>query len=248
MRSPRAIIEIDEKKCTGCGECIVACAEGALALVDGKAKLIGEVYCDGLGACLGECPDGALTIVEREADEFDEAAVKELLSRSQPCGCPGSQARILQTEPAGEEDEDLPFRPRTRLRQWPVKLQLLGPAAPFLKGAHLTLLADCVAAAHPDLHRRLIQGHVIATGCPKLDDLKAHIQRLAQIVGGAKPASLTVAHMEVPCCSGFVHAALEAVRMADVEIPVKRVQIGITGEIQAEEALVEPAPTVQGRV
>jgi ferredoxin len=240
MRSTRAIIEIDEKKCTGCGECIVACAEGALALVDGKARLIGEIYCDGLGACLGECPEGALTIVEREADEFDEAAVEELLKKQEPCGCPGSHARILQSEP--EEDEDLPFQPRTQLRQWPVKLQLLGPGAPFLKGAHLTLLADCVAVAHPDVHRKVIQGHVIATGCPKLDDLQAHIRRLAQIVGGARPASLTVAHMEVPCCSGFVHAALEAVRMAAVEIPVRRVQVGITGEIQAEETLIEPVP------
>ncbi len=253
MKQMRKMIEIDEALCNGCGQCILGCAEGALELVDGKAKLIGEVYCDGLGACIGECPEGALTIVEREADEFDEAAVEELLERKaqdeaaksnpMPCGCPGAMARSLAptapavpAAPAATAVSDAPAdKLPSELAHWPIKLQLLGPQAPFLKGADLVLLADCAGVAFPDVHRKILRGRAIAIGCPKLDDLEAHIERLAQILAGAKPKSLTVVHMEVPCCRGFVHAAEQAIEQAGVDIPLSRMMIGVQGELLEEE-------------
>lgn len=251
MKRKRSIIRIDEDLCTGCGECIIACAEGALALVDGKARLVSEVYCDGLGACLGECPTGALMIEEREAEDFDEAAVEEHLKSmesascgpaaaeeeaSLPCGCPGSRVRVISPR-ASAEDEGPGLTLRSELCQWPIKLQLLGPRAPFLKDADLLLMADCTAVAFPDLHRKFLRGHAVALGCPKLDDLEAHISRLAEILKGARPRSLTVVHMEVPCCHGFVYAAEKAIRLSGAEIPLRRVQIGINGEIMEEENL-----------
>ncbi len=253
MRATRPIIEIDEDKCDGCGQCILSCAEGALKLVDGKAKLVGEIYCDGLGVCLGECPAGALTVVEREAEEFDEEAVEELLSRKKDaapekpaeetmaCGCPGTQTRVIE---CGDEERpaDEPGEVGSRLGHWPVKLQLLGPKAPFLKDADLVLLADCVAVAYPELHRKLLPGKAVAIGCPKLDDLEAHINRLADILAGASPRSLTVAHMEVPCCKGFVHAANQAIKRSGVDIPLKSMQIGVHGELMEEETLSATEP------
>jgi len=252
----RPIIEIDDDLCNGCGQCILSCQEGALELVEGKARLVGEIYCDGLGACLGECPTGALTIVEREADEFDEAAVEKHLEtfdfkaaaqdetgadrKPEPalaCGCPGSMTRVIETGKS-DDAEGKPTQVRSELGQWPIKLQLLGPRAPFLKGADLLLLADCVAVAYPDLHRKFLKNYAIAIGCPKLDNLDAHIQRLTEIIKGARPRSLTVAHMEVPCCRGFVHAAEKAVRDSGLSIPVRRIQLGIQGEVKEEE---EPA-------
>ncbi|HHO75829.1 MAG TPA: 4Fe-4S ferredoxin [Deltaproteobacteria bacterium] len=245
MKKVRQIIEIDEERCNGCGQCILACAEGALALVDGKARLVGEIYCDGIGACIGECPEGALTIVRREADEFDENAVNEKTKRQRPnavimgepsehetlaCGCPSSAMTTL------------PVRPRTALEgasqdveshlgHWPVKLQLLGHNASFLKGADLVLLADCAAAAYPDLHQRVLRGNAVAMGCPKLDDLEAHIVRLAEILKGAFLKSLTVVHMEVPCCRAFLSAAREAIRRSGIDVPLKYIVIGRSGTI-----------------
>ncbi|MFC1890546.1 ATP-binding protein [Thermodesulfobacteriota bacterium] len=252
MSETRKMIEIDEEKCTGCGECIITCAEGALELIDGKAKLVGDVYCDGLGACLGECPEGALTIIEREAEAFDEAAVEEHLRSREasshdhphagegvpeptlPCGCPSSQTMVLdRTEPACEGNTAGTIQ--SALGHWPIKLQLLGPGAPFLKDSDLILMADCTAASFPDLHRKLLAGHTIAMGCPKLDDLEAHISRLAEILQGARPRSLTVAYMEVPCCYGFVTAAQEAVKRSGVDLPVGRIKVGRNGEILEEE-------------
>lgn len=236
--STRKIIEIDEQKCTGCGQCIIACAEGALALVDGKARLVGDVYCDGLGACLGECPEGALRIIEREADEFDEEAVEQMLKHksepkhepAMPCGCPGSHTRVIERPQACDDGEDA-VEIRSQLGQWPIKLQLLGPGAPFLKGADLLLMADCTAVAFPDLHRKILKGNAVAIGCPKLDNLEAHIQRLAEILKGAKPRSLTVVHMEVPCCRGFVYAAEKAVELSGADLPLATIEIGVNGEI-----------------
>ncbi len=255
MRETRKIIEIDEEKCTGCGDCILACAEGALALVDGKARMIGEIYCDGLGACIGECPEGALRIVEREAEGFDEAAVEALLKRKKEeewvkarsseetlaCGCPGTMAQSLTDSSTSETDEEITGR-RSELGHWPVKLQLLGPQAPFLKGADLVLMADCTAVSLPDLHRRILRGRAVAIGCPKLDDLDAHINRLAEILKGARPKSLTVLHMEVPCCKGFVYAAQQAIEEAGIDMPLTRIMVGIKGEILEKEELVPPSP------
>jgi len=242
MKKTRKIIEIDEGKCTGCGLCINSCAEGALKLVNGKAKLVGDIYCDGLGACLGNCPEGALRIIEREAEDFREEAVKELEAKKHaplntlPCGCPSASAIALkpkgaacQGEPAAEQASEL--------THWPIKLQLLNPAMPFLKDTDLVLLADCCAASMPDLHRKILRGGSVAMGCPKLDDIEAHIARLADILRTARPKSLTVVHMEVPCCFGFVQAALTAAQRAGASMPMRRVKIARTGEIIEEAAI-----------
>jgi ferredoxin len=245
MNRTRKIIEIDEAKCNGCGQCCLACAEGALRLVDGKAKLVGDIFCDGLGACIGECPEGALKIIDRSAEEFDEKAVKihlgkieeENKNKTLPCGCPSSAMMELKKEaccqkstPAGES--------LSHLGHWPVKLQLLGPQAPFLKNADLVLLADCVAVAYPGLHGRFLKNHAIAIGCPKFDDIETHIERLSQILSEAHPKSLTVVHMEVPCCSGFLYAATEALERSGVKIPLKKIIISRSGKVLADEELV----------
>ena len=245
MKKSRPIIEIDEERCTGCGECILACAEGALQLVDGKARLVGEILCDGLGACIGECPEGALRVIERESDAFDEEAVEKRLeeigrkegppapSPAVPHACPGSASMTLEKSVAGCEEptERIP----STLGHWPIKLQLLGPGAPFLEGADLLLVADCVGFAFPDVHGKLIAGKAVAIGCPKLDDIQAHVDRLAEILKGARPKSLTVVHMEVPCCFGFVNAAQQAVECAGVDVPLKRMMISRMGEILADD-------------
>lgn len=260
MKKLRKIIEIDEEKCTGCGECILACAEGALELVDGKARMIGEIYCDGLGACIGECPEDALRIIEREAEDFDEKAVEELLEKrkmeehaavqtpdnAMACGCPGAMARSFAqnesqnvSQPVGEL--------RLELGHWPIKLQLLGPQAEFLRGADLVLMADCTGFSYPGLHRQILHGRAIAIGCPKLDDLDAHITRLAEIIEGAKPRSLTIVHMEVPCCRGFVHAALRAMELSGTTMPLHRIMIGVRGDILEEEDIESPVTETAAR-
>jgi len=244
MKRTRKIIEIDESKCNGCGQCILGCAEGALRLVDGKAKLVGDVLCDGLGACIGECPEGALKIIDRPAVAFDEKAVEVHLNKIEeenknkplPCGCPSSAMMELKKNPCCDDAEPGEAA-SSQLGHWPVKLQLLGPQAPFLRNADLVLLADCVAVAYPDLHRKILKDRAIAIGCPKLDDLEAHIERLTQIISGARPKSLTVAHMEVPCCSGFLYAATEAIERSGVKIPLKRIIISRSGEVLADEEL-----------
>ena len=199
MRKTRDIIHIDEELCNGCGQCILDCAEGALQVVDGKAKLVGEVFCDGLGACLSGCPTGALTVERREAEEFDEAAVEELLRgqgrepHSAPAApeplptagaCSGQAAMTL--EPAAPPSSD--GQTASQLGHWPIKLQLLSPSAPFLQGADLLLLADCAAASLPDLHPRLLPGRAIALACPKLDNAQAHVDKLAELLAGGGPA------------------------------------------------------------
>jgi len=257
MKKMRKIIEIDEEKCTGCGECIVACAEGALELVDGKAQMVGEIYCDGLGACIGECPVDALRIVEREAEDFDEAAVEELLEKrklgesekaaapqkAMACGCPGTMARSISRE-VSRHDDAAHGALRSELGHWPIKLQLLGPQAPYLKGSDLVLMADCTGFSFPNLHREILRGRTIAIGCPKLDDLDAHIHRLTQILKGAAPKSLTVVHMEVPCCRGFVHAATKAIELSGINLPLRRIMVGIHGEILERETIEAPAEAI----
>jgi NAD-dependent dihydropyrimidine dehydrogenase PreA subunit len=243
MKKTRKIIEIDEAKCDGCGQCCLACAEGALKIVDGKAKLTGDIFCDGLGACIGECPQGALKIIERPADAFDDEAVKVHLNKVEtikdkplPCGCPSSAMMELKKEPCC--DDNAPSgEPVSHLGHWPIKLQLLGPQAPFLKDSDLVLMADCAAVAYPDLHGKILKDHAIAIGCPKLDDIEAHIDRLAQIIKEARPKSLTVVHMEVPCCSGFLYAAIEAIERSAVKPLFKRIIIGRNGDILVEEEM-----------
>jgi NAD-dependent dihydropyrimidine dehydrogenase PreA subunit len=267
----RSIIEIDEDRCNGCGECIVACAEGALELIDGKARLVSDVYCDGLGACLGGCPTGALQVIEREADEFSEEAVKEReksAKAAEPlvCGCPGSMATVLKrtaaaggcpgaaamtmnTGTAGAEAAGLgaagteasgTSESVSELTHWPIKLELIRPDAPFLRGADMILLADCGGVSIPDLHRRFLRDRVVAIACPKFTDLDQTIGRLAAVIRDGGIGSLTVVHIEVPCCRGLVYAAERAVERAGVDIGLKRIKVGRDGKVQEEEVLHTP--------
>ena len=236
----RKIIEIDEEKCDGCGQCVVACEEGALEVIDGKARVVNEVFCDGLGACIGECPQGALTIKEREAPEFNPVAVEQHLAQTEtreqatptPRGCLGSAVRQLQRDVAAVEVSD--EMPPSRLGHWPVQLMLVPPGAPFLKGADIVVCADCVPFAVPDFHARYLDGKAVLVGCPKLDDLEFYKRKLKEIIAEAQPASLTVLRMEVPCCGGLAHAAVQARDAALPEMPLEVHTIGIRGGVTRE--------------
>ena len=231
----RKIIKIDEEKCDGCGVCVPACVEGALQIIDGKAKLLSETYCDGLGACLGECPQGAITIEERVAEEFDEEATKLHLEEEEhelPCGCSSATvAQFERQESAGITSGEV-TRQQSMLSHWPVQLTLVPPAAPFLQGADLLLVADCVPLAYAGFHQDFIKDHTILVACPKLDDFQAHLEKLTDILSYASVKSLTVVHMEVPCCSGLVHMVRQAMQLADQDIPLKEVTIGVKGDLK----------------
>lgn len=223
----RKIIEIDEELCNGCGLCLPNCAEGALKIVDGKAKLVSDVYCDGLGACLGYCPQGALKIIEREAPEFDEEAVHEYLSglKQEACGCPSAEALSLET----------PGQPhaagRSSLRHWPVQLNLVPPRGPRYDDADLLVAADCVPVAHPNFHSSLLSGRTVVVGCPKLDDVQGYAQKLAIILRENDVGSVTVAIMEVPCCSSLARVVDWAVEASGKQIPVRKHVINVKGEM-----------------
>ena len=235
----RRIIEIDESKCDGCGQCIEACHEGALALVDGKARLVKDDFCDGLGACIGDCPQGALMIVERDAPDFDAQAVARAAvpphphrGRPDQGGCPGSAMRSLghrASEPTGSADDQ---PPPPRLGHWPIQLMLVPPHAPFLRGADLVVCADCVPFAVPDFHARYLAGRAVLVGCPKLDDLAHYAEKLEAIVKAAQPRSLTVLRMEVPCCRGIAEISLRAAKLSGQSFPVEEHVIGIAGGIE----------------
>jgi len=235
-RVTRKIISIDEEKCNGCGSCVPACAEGALQIFDGKAKLISETFCDGLGACLGECPQGAITIEERAAEGFDEAAVKrhleteKLLQERLPCGCPSTTvtqfARREKKGLAGTEEHL-----SSGLSHWPVQLTLVPPNAPFLQGGRLVLAADCVPFAYAGFHQNFLENHSLLVACPKLDEFQAHLEKLTEILRRSEVKSLTVVHMEVPCCSGLVNLARQALKLSGKTIPLEEVTISIRGEI-----------------
>lgn len=239
----RNIITIDEDKCDGCGLCISACAEGALQLVDGKARLVSDTYCDGLGACLGECPQGAITVVQREAAEFDEAAVEQHLATIRPKpanklptthACPGSAMRMMQPRPTPVAPNG-PSTLVSQLAQWPVQLTLVPPTAPYLQTADLLICADCVPFAVPDFHSRYLAGRAVVVGCPKLDDLQAYFEKLCQIFECARPRSLTVLKMVVPCCGGIAQAALMARDRSGLHIPLEVHTIGIEGDISVDQ-------------
>ena len=245
MKITRKIIEIDEELCDGCGQCVPSCAEGALEVIDGKVKVIADKLCDGLGACLGECPQGALKVVEREADEFDEAAVHEHLENQAkkaspftagetlPCGCPSAQIQTFTSAGpcAGAEGIGESAGNPSTLTHWPIKIRLIPPTAPYLKGADLLILADCSAAAYRGLHQDLMQGRVVMMGCPKFDDAELYVERLAQIFQTAGVNSITCVRMEVPCCSGLTVIAKEALKKAGREIPAQEVVISTRGKI-----------------
>ncbi|OGQ88328.1 MAG: 4Fe-4S ferredoxin [Deltaproteobacteria bacterium RIFOXYD12_FULL_56_24] len=243
MKIMRKIIEIDENLCNGCGQCIISCAEGALQIVNGKARMLAEKYCDGLGACLGECPTGALRIIEREADDFDEEAVEELLkgrgeTNKHPAppvgGCPS--ARLQTFVPASPcQSANAPIflgaAGGSALSHWPVQVRLVPPTAPFLKGADLLIAADCVPVAYPDFHRELLSGKVVMLGCPKFDEVESAIQKFTEIFTVAGIKSITMAIMEVPCCGNMRHIVSQALARSGQTIPVREVVISTRGEL-----------------
>ncbi len=215
----RKIVEIDEEKCNGCGLCIPHCREGALQIVNGKAQLVSDPYCDGLGACLGYCPQGAIRIIERPAEEFDESATKAVHAHE---GCPSARALSMAHT---REDAVL-------LGNWPIQLSLVPVNAPYLKDADILLAADCVAFSLPDFHQRLLRDKILIIACPKLDDAQFYTEKLTQIMGSNNIKSLTVVHMEVPCCYGLKMIVEEALERSKKDIPVEAVVVSIDGKIK----------------
>jgi NAD-dependent dihydropyrimidine dehydrogenase PreA subunit len=235
----RNIVKIDENKCNGCGLCVSACAEGAIQLIHGKAKLVSEVYCDGLGACLGHCPQDAITIEQRDAAEFDEKAVHEhLKQQNTPVaskrsedggGCPGMMARSFERKPAASASTG---SVESQLAQWPVQLKLVSPIAPYFAESNLLLAADCVPFAMGDFHQTLLKDRSIAIFCPKLDDCTPYVDKLAQIIQHNNLKSLTVVHMEVPCCSGLLRIADAAIAKSGVKLDYEDITISLDGQIK----------------
>jgi Pyruvate/2-oxoacid:ferredoxin oxidoreductase delta subunit len=236
----RKIVRIDEEKCTGCGLCIPNCAEGALQIVDGKAKLITDKFCDGLGACLGHCPEDAITVIEREAEEFDEQAVevhlhKQKEAQPQPAfaGCPSSRAMHFKVSEA--KTESTSATPAvSQLTHWPVQLKLVPINAPYFQDADLLIAADCVPFSYPNFHQDFLKGKAVVVGCPKLDDIQYYKEKLTEIFKKNSIRSITVPYMEVPCCFGLVKATEDAIAASGKKIPLKKVKIGIRGEIKPE--------------
>lgn len=255
LKPMRKIVQIDEGKCNGCGLCIPNCAEGALRIINGKARLVADKLCDGLGACLGTCPMGAITIEERPADEFDEQAVHQHLHSSpavpvqEPLaafphgsilsqggaagGCPGSRMRMLRSRSSPASESSAAGERPSRLAQWPVQLALVPPTGAMWEDADVLIAADCVPFAYPDFHEKLLAGRSLAITCPKLDDVRPYIQKLAMIFAGNSIRSITVAHMEVPCCTGIVRVVQMALVQAGREdIPLHDIMIGIDGQVR----------------
>jgi len=234
----RKIVKIDEEKCDGCGQCVPACAEGAIEVIDGKARLVSEIYCDGLGACLGECPQDAITIEERETEPFDEAAAKEFVESLEKeksrlgRDCPGTMARELGSEPVTADADGEPAQ--SELRNWPVQLKLVPPDAPYFKGANLLFVADCVPFAMADFHSKFLRGCPVVVGCAKLDDSSFYIEKLVELLKHSELNSLTVVHMEVPCCSGLTRIAEIAETVAadaGSAVPLRDVTVSLRGEM-----------------
>lgn len=237
-KSIRKVIKIDEGLCNGCGLCLPSCAEGAIRVIDGKARLVSDKYCDGLGACLGECPQGALSFEEREAEDFDEQAAAEHVknpTRPAACptsthGCPGSRMLDFR-EATGEEQAAMSPRLRSELRQWPVKLNLVNPSAPYFKDADLVLAADCTAFAYASFHPDFMKGRPVTIGCPKFDDIDRYVEKLRAVIEEGGVRSITVIHMEVPCCTGLLYAAKQAVAASCRNIPLESIVISMRGEV-----------------
>ncbi|HPP86420.1 MAG TPA: 4Fe-4S binding protein [bacterium] len=279
----RKIIKIDENKCNGCGQCIPNCAEGALQMIDGKARLISDLFCDGLGACIGHCPEGAITIEEREAEPYNEYQVMEkiaaagenvitahlkhlaehkeykLLEQAKdylrennisipkyddaaaevniPCGCPGVQALNLSAKKSSSGNQEINSTERnikleSKLRQWPVQLQLLNPQAQYFENADLLIAADCVAYSYADFHRRFLDGKILIILCPKLDKgIDLYIDKLTEIFRLHNIKSITIARMEVPCCGGVEVIVQRALEKSGKNIIIKEYTISIDGEI-----------------
>lgn len=276
----RQIITIDEERCTGCGNCIPGCPEGALQIIDDKARLISDLFCDGLGACIGECPEDAISIIEREAEPYDEIKVmenivkqgknvikahlehlknhgetgflkqatdyleekgienplKEEAEEKLPCGCPGSSVRDMrQNREDKDEDENSGVRQRSELRQWPVQIHLVPTNAPYFDGADLLIAADCVPFAYGNFHRDLLKGKILLVGCPKLDDAEFYRDKITDIIKSNDIKSLTIAHMEVPCCFGLVKLVNDALAASGKDIPTDDITVKVNGDILEKE-------------
>lgn len=249
----RNIVKIDEDKCNGCGLCVKACAEGAIKIIDGKAKLVSEIYCDGLGDCIGHCPQDAISIERRESAAFDEESTRAHLAEEKKAQmqadfvCPGVMGRMLR-EKVGTVDGTggsvavssrpvLDGRDSSQLSHWPIQLKLVSPHAPYFAGADLLLVADCVPFAVGDFHNRFLKGHSIVVGCPKLDDAQFYVEKLAVILQTNKLNSLTVVHMEVPCCFGLTHIARQAIGRSGREMTFEDVTIDLQGNIKKSEMI-----------
>lgn len=265
IKKKRKIINIDEEKCNGCGQCLPGCPEGALRIVDGKARLVRESYCDGLGACLGHCPQGALQVYEREADEYDANAVLAHLEKQSPGlaekhrehlrahgmgelvrkqdislkGCPSEKVSCWGkengAESSGPNDMEESGSSGSALCHWPVKLHLIPPAADFLKNADLLLVADCVPFAYGNMHKDFIKGKAVAAGCPKFDDIEAYADKIQQILESVIIRSITVVYMEISCCSGLIRIVRDALVKSGNDIPFEAVLIGVNGDVIKRE-------------
>ena len=257
MKTMRKIIEIDDELCDGCGQCVPSCAEGAIQIVNGKARIISENLCDGLGACMGDCPNGALKIIEREADEFDEQAVEAHLTnaaKKEPekplmaCGCPSQQVQSFTDLSATlcSDNKAVSAAPASALAHWPVQIRLIPAEAPFLKNADLLITADCAAVAHPSLHTSLLPGQGVMMGCPKLDDTDEYIEKFKSIFSRADIKSVTILLMEVPCCAGLPWIVKKGLEAAKTDIPVTEIMINGQGKIISESQ--SPAPEKKVRL
>jgi len=261
----RKIIHIDDKLCNGCGQCIPNCPEGALQMIEGKARLVSDLFCDGLGACIGECPVGAITIEEREAEAYDEPRVMEnVISQGQGV----IRAHLAHLQEHGEQEYlaealavleekgiavEIPEAqnveqagiahvhegaPASQLRQWPVQLHLVPPSAPYFKDAEVLLAADCAAYAHGDFHGQFLQGRRLAIACPKLDSNQdIYLDKLKALIDFAGIRSLTVLTMEVPCCRGLLQLARRAAAESERKIPIQWFEVGVQGDVLQEEAV-----------
>jgi NAD-dependent dihydropyrimidine dehydrogenase PreA subunit len=258
----REIIRIDENLCDGCGVCIPACEEGAIAIVDGKARLVSETLCDGMGACLGHCPQDAIKIERREADAFDESAVESHLNQTthepkpapEPVGgepatphmCPSMRFNRFDqpgadTTPKSSKAAVQATEPaQSALSHWPVQLRLLPPHAPVLKESKLLVAADCVPVALADFHSRLLEGRAVVIACPKLDDPSGYVEKLAEMIRLNDLEEITVARMEVPCCRGIVQMLVAARDIAGVDVPINEVVVGTHGEVIQERRVETP--------
>lgn len=228
----RKIVNIEEEKCNGCGACAEACHEGAIVMVNGKARLIRDDYCDGLGDCLPVCPAGAISITEREAKAYNEAAVQENKQKNQadilPCGCPGTEAKTIKHSECACVT---PFEEQpSQLSQWPVQIKLLPTNAPYFNGAKLLVAADCTAYAYAGFHEKFIKGHITLVGCPKLDSVD-YSEKLTEIIRNNDIKEVTIVRMEVPCCGGLEHAVKTALQNSGKFIPWQVVTISTDGRI-----------------
>ena len=239
----RKIIKIDEDKCDGCGLCAEACHEGAIQIIDGKAKLVSESYCDGLGDCIGECPRGAISFEEREAEAYDEEAVMKNKAQKAcgplPCGCPGTAVRDLRevTSKTTTKEESSKGATTSALTNWPIQLMLVPVNAPYLKEANLLIAADCAAAASYNFHESFVKGNTLLMGCPKLDDAGHYAEKLAQIIEINTPSQMHVIIMEVPCCGGLKVLVEKAIQDAKKSLTLRVTKLNIHGEILEDDKI-----------